>query len=330
MLWRMKLPLVLVAVPVLLAAAGHGWETATMVSELPEGDGLAAKYPGDRGIEDDPAVVFADDFETADLGRVPSGYHKGGNSKWDNTWGGCLITEQAEGVHSGKKAVEMTVVQTGSGPGGGLALEKFFEKGFDTLFLRYYAKFEKNTELYHGGAHNGGRIAAVAPGAPPTSPGLRPDGSNQFILRLDSWRTREEVPSPGYLVVYVYHMDQGGRWGDQFFPSGKVFPPDRQLFGDEFVPRPEFIPERDRWYCYEFMLQANTPGERDGRVAFWVDGKLVGDFPNIRFRNVATLKPDRVQIALYTQNRRVRKDVTMWYDDVVAATSYIGPQVPAE
>jgi hypothetical protein len=33
-----------------------------MLSELPEGDGIAARYPGDLGIEQDPAVVFADGF----------------------------------------------------------------------------------------------------------------------------------------------------------------------------------------------------------------------------------------------------------------------------
>ncbi len=312
---------------VLLAVTGHRWAAGTTLPELPEGRGIAADYPGDHGIEQDAAVVFADGFETTDTGRLPDGYHKGGNTKWDNTWGGCLVTEQAENVHSGKKAVQMTIVRPGSGEAGGLALEKYFEGGFDTLFLRYYAKFGKDTELYHGGAHNGGRIAAVAVGAPPTSPGLRADGSNQFIVRLDSWRPEEEIPSPGHLVLYVYHMDQAGRWGDQFFPSGRVIPPGRRLFGEDFVPRPDFIPERDRWYCYELMVQANTPGRRDGRVAFWVDGRLVGDFPDLRLRNVAALKSDRVQLALYTQNRRVQKDVTMWYDDVVVATSYIGLQV---
>jgi len=301
-----------------------------MLPTLPEGRGIAANYPGDLGIEQDPTVVFADDSEAAETGRLPDGYHRTGKTKWDNSWGGCLITEQAEGAHSGKKGIQMTVAKTGPRTGGGVAVEKFFDNGFDTFFLRYYAKFEKNTELYHGGAHNGGRIAGIAPGVPPTSPGVRADGSNQFIVRLDSWRPQQDIPSPGHLVAYVYHMDQGSRWGDQFFPSGRVIPPDRDLFGDQFVSRPDFTPERDRWYCYEFMVQANTPGRRDGRIAFWVDGKVIGDFPNLRFRNVPTLKAGRIQLALYTENRRVQSDVTMWYDDVVAATSYIGPQANAK
>jgi len=46
----------------------------------------------------------------------------------------------------------------------------------------------------------------------------------------------------------------------------------------------------DRWYGYELMVQANTPGQRDGRVAIWIDGKLIADFLNVRLCDVNTLK----------------------------------------
>ena len=124
-------------------------------------------------------------------------------------------------------------------------------------------------------------------------------------------------------------MDQGRRWGDLFFPSGEAHPSQSEaLFGEDFVPRPDFTAERDRWYCYELMLQANTPGERDGRVAFWVDGKLAGDFANLRYRSVAELKINNVVLNSYSSRRHDNK--VHWYDDVVVATSYIGPQVSAK
>ncbi len=62
--------------------------------------------------------------------------------------------------------------------------------------------------------------------------------------------------------------------------------------------------ERGRWYCYELMVQANTPGRRDGRVAFWVDGKLAGDFPNLRLRGVELLKANYVVLVSYSSSRR--------------------------
>ena len=89
------------------------------------------------------------------------------------------------------------------------------------------------------------------------------------------------------------------------------------------------IPERGRWYCYEIMIAANTPGEHDGRLAFWVDGKLTGDFPKFRVRDVENLKANLINVSFYTENPRVHGGCVMWYDDVVAATSYIGPMVDA-
>jgi hypothetical protein len=74
------------------------------------------------------------------------------------------------------------------------------------------------------------------------------------------------------------------------------------------------------------MIQPNTPGKRDGRIAFWVDGTLMGDFPNLRFRETNRLKPNRIALSLYTHNQRNTSDLIMWFDDVVAATSYIGPK----
>ena len=97
-------------------------------------------------------------------------------------------------------------------------------------------------------------------------------------------------------------------------------------FGKGFVPRPDIVPERGRWYCFEFMVRANTVGQRDGRVACWLDGKLYADFPNLRLRDVETLKIDRFGVGLHIGHNIVREN-RKYYDDVVAATSYIGPLV---
>jgi hypothetical protein len=77
------------------------------------------------------------------------------------------------------------------------------------------------------------------------------------------------------------------------------------------------------------MVKANTPGKRDGRVAVWVDGKLVADFQNLRFRDIESLKIDRFALSFHIKTNP--KEVTKkWYDNVVAATSYIGPMVPVK
>ena len=81
-----------------------------------------------------------------------------------------------------------------------------------------------------------------------------------------------------------------------------------------------------RWYSYEVMVKANTPGMRDGRVAFWLDGELIADFPNLRLRETTALKIDRFTIDLHVHSNNVAL-ARKWYDNVVAATSYIRPMV---
>jgi hypothetical protein len=149
---------------------------------------------------------------------------------------------------------------------------------------------------------------------------------NKFLANLENWRADSATPSPGDLNVYIYHPEQRSMWGDHFFPTGLV-DPNTSLpfdFGPDFVSRPDVIPELDRWYCYEFMVSANTPGQRDGRIAAWLDGKLSADFKNLRLRDVSSLKIDRFGLDFHifsNPNGEAKK----WYDNVVAAKSYIGP-----
>jgi hypothetical protein len=72
------------------------------------------------------------------------------------------------------------------------------------------------------------------------------------------------------------------------------------------------------------MVKTNTPGQRDGRIAAWVDGTLIADFQNVRLRDTNTLKIGQIQLELHAQSNTVRAD-RKWYDNLVVAKSYIGP-----
>ncbi len=296
-----------------------------MLPDLPEGDGIAAKYPGDEGIEQDPEVVFADDFEGFEDDTVATDAPDQKGMKWDSAWHTVRITRDPENVHSGRQAVEMKFVEPISH-----GLDKEFEGGFDTLHVRYYMKYHME---FPGCHHSGMLLWAAGPGVSLSSDtgasvvGVHPDGRSHFTARLDAspWAEFSDSP-PGRADIYTYHMDQGRRWGDLFFPSGEVHPPENKaLLGEDFVARPDFSAERDRWYCYELMLSANTPGQRDGRVAFWVDGKLSGDVSGLRYRSVPELKVNHASVGSYASRKGANK--VLWYDDVVVATSYIGPRV---
>jgi hypothetical protein len=305
-----------------VAAKPRTSQPQSMLAPLPEHRGLATRYPGDKGLVGDPAVVFADDFESSASGQLPRGrpaeQPTTWNSPWDRIWGGPSIVDTPDHVHAGQRSLELYRNRPGA-----VGVLKSLNPSFDRLFLRYYIKFDA---AFPGAHHLGGSMRARAPGLPDANPGVVPDGTNQFSVALDQY-PRSARP-PGHLVAYVYHMDQRHKWGEQFYPSGRTRPPTnglRGIFGSSFLRRRDFVPERGRWYCYEFMVSANTSGQHDGRVAFWVDGQLAGDFPNLRFRTVDELKINRVQISMFL-GRRNNGPHYVWIDDVVIATAYIGPR----
>jgi len=304
-----------------LTLAGRAPGAEPPPAPLPEGtNGLAAKYPGDAGLARDPAVVFAEDFESAaavnDLRR-----------RWDTVFHDETLAIAADPphVHSGRRAVAMTFPQRAGEVGNGLMKRLAPER--DLLFLRYYEQFDPALDVRGARSfHNGGSLSAHYHVNGRSTPGQRADGRNKFLVSYEC-TAYSPAPAPGNLTAYVYHPEQRSDYGDIFYPDGLISPntslPGR--FGAPFVPRPAVRPTLGRWHCHELMVQANVPGRRDGRIAGWLDGRLVMDFPNLRFRDIAALKLDYLTIGGYL-NPNPQRTNRIWFDDVVAATAYIGPQ----
>lgn len=292
---------------------------------LPEGDtGLAAKHPGDAGIEKEAGVLFHDDFEDASTAEDL-------RKKWDAAvhHDPCIrIAEEPANVHGGKKALEFRVPKQDQELANTVARRLKEEQ--DVLFLRYYTKFEKGFDQV-GSSHNGASISSHYFKNGAATAGQPADGTNKFLVNMENWRGEEKTTAPGGWNFYVYHPEQASAFGDHFFPSGTVLPNSSArsgaaTFGKDFAARKDITPELDRWYCCEFMVKANTPGKRDGRIAFWIDGRLTADLPNLRLRDVKELTIDRFALDLHIGKNVIREN-KKWYDDVVAATSYIGPMV---
>lgn len=286
-------------------------------SDTPLGEGIAAKYPADRGITGDPAVLFADDFESyASVAGLSASWN-------DGVYRNVRIATESASVHAGKQALEFTSPKQDAELSNAVA--RHLDKEQDVLFLRYYTKYDPRFDVV-GSTHNGGGISAHYYTNGMATPGVPADGTNKFLIEFEAWRGEAAEPNPGRLNIYVYHPTQRSMWGDHFFPDGTVLPNSSIPgdFGATFVARPNVVPELGRWYCHEIMLKANTPGARDGEIAAWVDGNLVSRFPGLRLRDVATLKIDRFNLSLHIGSN-TRSETSKWYDDVVAATSYIGP-----
>jgi hypothetical protein len=295
-------------------------------------DGIAARYPGDKNIASDPAVILADDFEsyTSATQLLTKWTHAPGHAK-----GRLKISTAAGTFFAGKKGLEMNLPISTSEIACGLV--EAISPTVDVLFIRMYQKWDTN---YHcvGSSHNGLLISAKYPG-----PGIKPpaDGSGFFLFQLDSVMGRTPLTGesdPGYDHGYVYWPKQRSNYGDWWYPDGYVIPPGANgNKGDwlaypnqypDFKPLPNHLPQRGRWYCYEMMVKANTPGQHNGEMKWWVDGKVVADFPNLFLRSLSSIKIDTAKITLDANSPQAQK-LTKWTDNVVIAKQYIGPMASA-
>ena len=274
--------------------------------------GLAARYPGDLGIETDESVYFTENFESGDM------------KKWDEVRGG--VTVETERPYGGKYCVRMTM-ERGKNTGGDSI--KWFRPGGDTVYVRFYVKFSKDYQYCHhfvwlGATQRTNKWSAFG------KAGLKPDGT-YYSTGMEPWFAWGQNPPPGEASFYSYFLDMepdrkiNKYWGNSFFPSG---PGKGKAGGPNRV-----IPALDRWQCWEFMVQANSaPDKSDGKQKMWIDGKLVGEFTGIRWRNDMDLKINCLWLEHYGYDEGDptkeywKQSQSVWFDDVVVAGRYIGPK----
>lgn len=304
---------------VLAAACAVAWLALAGLQAPPPPEkqdaGLATRYPGDRGIEGDPAVLFRANFE------------RGDTRDWDESKGPVTITGERPSAGARCLAIPM---HRGRDTGGHLI--KWFRPGADTVYARFYVRFSKDYRYSHH------FVCLLA--NPPNNrwgafgkAGLKPDGT-YFSSGMEPWFAWGKNPPPGEVNLYTYYPDMdidpkmGRYWGNAFFPPG---PGKGRAAGPDRV-----IPPLDRWQCWEFMIRANSAADRaDGRQAMWVNGRLVGSFTGIRWRTHPDVKIDCLWLEHYGYDdgdptREYWTDSqTVWFDDVVVATRYIGPMARA-
>lgn len=276
---------------------------ALAAETLPQGkDAIAAKYPADAGIDRDPRVLLHEDFETGSFDR----------QRWSETSNKAgALSFADDDVPPGSPGTKSLLVTAKLGENTGGHLFRRFKPGVEKMHARFYVKFAPDCDYIHHFVH----IVAENPPTPwPTGgAGLCPPGNKKFSTGLEPCGFNAKLPPPGGWNFYTY-------W-HRMRKSG-----DGKYWGNSFAPEAPHVPERGRWYCMEMMIQANTVGKDDGRQAFWIDGKRVGDFGGFEWRTTEDLKINAFWLMSYVTDRWTKhKTNRVWFDDVVVATDYIGP-----
>ena len=286
----------------------NGEQNLVAESKLPQGPGLAAKYPGDEGIEKDPAVVFADNFEKGDY-----------RTKWgegrDET-GDVLSFAEETGGPVGRKSLRVKAT-LGKNTGGGLT--RWFEPS-DAVYVRTYVKFDPTCDYIHHfvtlrankGLEGKDRWSGFG-GA-----GLKPEGDERFSTALEPWGNWGRWKAPGRWNFYSYwhtmsRSPDGKYWGNSF-----------RLKEDEDIPK-------GKWICAEFFLRHNTPGKDDGEQAFWIDGRLRGHWKGINWRKTPGLRANALTLESYVTDSWTKNPVNIvYFDNLVISREYVGPASPSQ
>lgn len=167
-------------------------------------------------------------------------------------------------VHSenGNKFLRVFFPEGGVGPhAGGASFMTDFENSIglhDELYVSYRVRFSDHFDFQRGGklpgfsagsAHSGGRV---------------PNGHNGFSTRM-MW------VEDGAPISYVYHPNQP------------------QQFGHGMAWNTSNFSNSGGWSTVETRVKLNTPGQNNGIIQGWKDGRLVLERYDMRFRDTGDL-----------------------------------------
>ena len=332
----------------LLAAAGLAWLVLAADADdkpaphgparrstvrLPEGRrGIAARYPGDHGIERDRAVIFVEDFDAGSLAAIAK--------RWDSVKDRQIMSRSKDVPADSADRASLLLTHVG-GQGTGGHLYRRLPPGHKHVFARFYVKFDPDcAPVHHFGTHLGGYNPPTP--WPQGHAGERPAGHDRFTSGV------EPFGKDWHWDFYTYwqgmHVHGDGRyWGTPFLTGGS---------------KPAV--ERGQWICVEMMIKVNDPvTAANGEQAFWIDGRLwrrdgqvvshfgpgfpkgrwTGGwwrpdadadttFEGFQWRSDKDLAVNYLWTYLYITKAAPGHESKVWFDHIVVATEYVGPLQP--
>ncbi|MCF8145031.1 MAG: hypothetical protein K9N21_14030 [Deltaproteobacteria bacterium] len=273
--------------------------------------GIASQYVGDRGIENDPNVIFSENFEGEGIETVLSGWEYATHEER------MTVSSDTPVLSAGSQSLFM---------GGSADMYQRLLPGHDQLYIRFYAKFESVCQAPGHWVWLGGRNPSVP--WPWPEAGTCPDGDER-------WATGVEP--------------MGTHWAWDFYTywMGMRSAPSSDCWGNTFSGRPSPWPvPKNEWICVEFMVKMNDPvTAHNGEQAFWINGQRMahlgpgfpvgtwiwdGFYPGVdgrpfegfQWRKAQGLNINYVWLEHYVPND---SGCGCWFDDLVIAKKYIGP-----
>jgi len=275
----------------------------------------AASAPRSECAQPPPGTIFCEDFQGANPKNNFDDFD--GNPDSEN----LVITDLGPSNDAANKVIRLRVP---AGQSGTSDLIKVLPSTYDSLYLRWYFKYETGFNFNapnHGGGMSAGNRSFVG------SSGVQPDGTNfaKFYPQYQEGTAKPYAYSY-YRGMYQDCGGQGSCFGDSL--------PCVYDNGTSYCKKPQHRPatvlptiQADKWYCVEELITMGTPSPtgstKNGRLALWLDGVPFGDFTDLWLRTVADLKIQNVWIALFHHDG-THSTAGQLIDNVVASTERIG------
>ncbi|MES2046933.1 MAG: DNRLRE domain-containing protein [Pseudomonadota bacterium] len=244
--------------------------TAPITAQL----GIASQFVGDVNIAHHPDVVYATGFDD-----------KNWIASWHEFIGHFKIVDSADHFSPLSGSALQVRLEKGdnNGAGGNLMFKKLLGSEPEQMYVRYYLRLGNNWRP----RIDGGKLPGFAGTYGKGGWGGRPnDGRSGWSARGAFLKQiAEGNPLAGRTPIgsYVYENGKSNDFGAVFaWSEGEG----------------AYL-ENNRWYCIEQYLRLNTPGQSDGVLQAWLDGKLVLNRNNLNLRLVPELKIEKFWISIY-------------------------------
>lgn len=297
---------------------------------------LAADYPHDEGIENDPDVYYVEKFDDG-LDQIFSRYT-------DILFPGGI--ELDHDVPPGSLGPYSLRMNSTPGVNTGAHLFRNFQPGFDgTVHVRYYVKYPSSSKNYFH--HEAIWFGGYNPATPWPNPGAGLCGMGDKRLSIAFEPVWHDTDPPG-MDTYLYWGDMRS-WNNGTSCFGNVLVTQGATEYDEPLAVGDYPAlALDEWMCVEVMIKLNDPvSAYNGELAIWLDGEPVGHwgpgFPNghwlkdkwynnpndppfegFRWRTNPALNINWIWIEYFHSNPAAPPSHIL-YDHLVVANRYIGP-----
>ncbi len=203
-------------------------------------------------------------------------------------------------------------------------------KSYDQLYFRTYVKLAADHQRVHhflsiSGSQNFWDSYGNA--------GCRPNGYRSMGTTVDFKATSHET------FFYTYSPDmkcESGTKCDTYADSKAICDGCAKkdmactngpecCWGNHFTPTPAVALPKGKWVCLEMMMKANDVGQKNGEMAYWLDGKLAHEETTMMWRTTKDLGLNMVRLQHYLTTSDAKDHSNQArFDDVVVSTDPIG------